>query len=196
MILPIMAFGHPVLKKVADPITPNYPELASLIDDMWETMYAAHGVGLAAPQIGRSIRLFVVDAAPFADDESLEAEEAETLKSFKRVFINPVIVEDFGENCDFNEGCLSIPDIREDVSRPDGILMEYMDENFAEKEIRLSGLASRVVQHEYDHIEGILFTDKLGPLKKRLLKTKLTQISKGKINPDYKMRFPNKSNFH
>lgn len=192
MILPIMAFGHPVLKKVAEPITADYPDLISLIEDMWETMYAASGVGLAAPQIGRSIRLFVVDAAPFAEDESLDAEEAKTLKSFKHVFINPVIVEDFGEYCDFNEGCLSIPDIREDVSRPDGILLEYMDENFTKKKVRLSGLASRVVQHEYDHIEGVLFTDHLSSLKKRLLKNRLTQISGGKINLDYPMKFPQK----
>jgi len=157
---------------------------------MWETMYNAFGVGLAAPQIGRPIRLFLVDSSPFAEDEELELQEREELKKLKRVFINPTIVEEEGEEWAFNEGCLSIPEIREDVFRKPKIVIEYQDENFKEHRETFTGLAARVIQHEYDHIEGILFTDKLSSLKKRLLKGKLSGISKGKIKIDYKMRFP------
>ena len=165
------------------------PNLDKLITNMWETMYNANGVGLAAPQIGESIRLFVIDASPFAQDEELSPEEVEVLKDFKQVFINPTIIEETGEQWDYTEGCLSIPNIREDVSRKEEITILFLDEELKEKTITLDGLAARVVQHEYDHIEGILFTDKLSPLKKRLLKGKLNNISKGNINPDYKMRF-------
>lgn len=196
MILPIVAYGDPVLKKKAAPITKNYSNLGKLINDMWETMYAAHGVGLAAPQIGESIRLFIVDGSPFARDNSIDNIEQRELRNFKKVFINPEIISYSGPQESFNEGCLSIPDIREDVTRLNTIEIEYYNEDFELVSAEFSGISSRIIQHEYDHIEGILFTDKLGPLKKKLLKTKLTQISKGKINPDYKMRFPNKSNFH
>ena len=190
MILPIVAYGANVLKTKAVDIEADYPELKTLIKNMWETMYKANGVGLAAPQIGKSIRLFVIDASPFAEDEELTQEEATVLKDFKKVFINPELIEETGEEWDFTEGCLSIPNIREDVSRKENITIRFYDEAFRETTLKLGGLAARVVQHEYDHIEGILFTDKLSPLKKRLLKGKLNDISKGKINPEYKMRYP------
>ncbi|WP_336066049.1 peptide deformylase [Mesoflavibacter sp. CH_XMU1404-2] len=190
MILPIVAYGDPVLKKQAKEITKDYPNLDTLIDNMFETMYGAYGVGLAAPQIGLSIRLFIVDASPFAEDEFLETDEQETLKNFKRVFINPVILEESGDEWAFNEGCLSIPDVREDVFRQPNIKIQYQDQDFNTHTEELSGLAARVFQHEYDHIEGVLFTDKLSPLKKRLIKGKLANISKGKINVDYRMKFP------
>ena len=154
-------------------------------------MYNAYGVGLAAPQIGRAIRLFIVDTAPFSEDLELEESEKEFLKNFDRVFINAKIIEETGEEWPFSEGCLSIPNIREDVIRQDTITIKYQDENFEEHTETLTGLAARVVQHEYDHIEGILFTDKVSSLKKRLLKKKLENISKGKVEVDYKMRFPN-----
>lgn len=189
MILPIVAYGANVLKVKASPADKEDPNLSKLIEDMWETMYNANGVGLAAPQIGESIRLFVIDASPFAQDEDLSLEEVEVLKDFKGVFINPKMMEETGNEWDFTEGCLSIPNIREDISRKEKITITYLDEQFNEQTLSLDGLAARVVQHEYDHIEGILFTDKLSPLKKRLLKGKLNNISKGNINPDYKMRF-------
>jgi peptide deformylase len=189
MILPIVAYGDDVLKKKADEITPDYPDLKQLISDMFETMYQAKGVGLAAPQIGKSIRLFIVDASPFADDEE---ENLSHLEDFKKVFINPIIIEEEGKEWPFNEGCLSIPGIREDVYRQPNILLKYQDENFNHFEERFDGIAARIIQHEYDHIEGILFTDHLNPLKRRLLKNKLNNISKGEIKVEYKMRFPNK----
>lgn len=160
---------------------------------MWETMYASNGVGLAAPQIGLSVRLFVIDAAPFAADEELDAEEVKTLESFKKVFINPKIITEEGEHWAFNEGCLSIPDVREDVQRQEQLTIEYQSEDFKTHTEIFTGLAARVVQHEYDHIEGVLFTDHLSPLKRRLIKNKLTAISKGLISVDYPMKFPNKS---
>ena len=190
MILPIVAYGDPVLKKQAKEITKDYPNLDTLIDNMFETMYGAYGVGLAAPQIGLSIRLFIVDASPFAEDDDLSKEEKEQLKDFKRVFINPTILEETGDEWAFNEGCLSIPDVREDVFRQPNIKIQYQDQDFNTHTEELSGLAARVFQHEYDHIEGVLFTDKLSALKKRLIKGKLTNISKGKINVDYRMKFP------
>ena len=193
MILPIVAYGDAVLKKKASSIEKTHPNLEKLIDDMWETMYAAQGVGLAAPQIGESIRLFVVDGSPFANDKSIDNIEQRELKSFKKVFINPEITAYSGPQEAFNEGCLSIPDVREDVTRLTTIEIEYYNEKFEQVKEEYSGISSRIIQHEYDHIEGVLFTDKLGPLKKKLLKTKLTQISKGKINPDYPMRFPSKN---
>ena len=191
MILPIVAYGDPVLRKVADAIDAAYPDLEKLITNMKETMYNASGVGLAAPQIGKAIRLFLIDASPFAEDDNLSEEERTVLKSFNRVFINPKILEEEGEEWLFNEGCLSIPEVREDVSRQPKITIEYQDENFTLHTETLEGLAARVFQHEYDHIEGILFTDKLSTLKKRIIKKKLENISKGKISADYRMRFPN-----
>ncbi|WMI67833.1 peptide deformylase [Mangrovimonas sp. YM274] len=190
MILPIVAYGDAVLRKMGEDITQDYPQLDSLIANMYETMYAAYGVGLAAPQIGLPIRLFVVDTEPFAEDESFTAEEQEQLKNFKRTFINAEILEEEGEEWAFNEGCLSIPDVREDVFRKPKIKIQYQDENFETKVEEFDGLMARVIQHEYDHIDGVLFTDKLSSLKKRLIKGKLANISKGKIRVDYKMRFP------
>ncbi|MFD2824242.1 peptide deformylase [Lacinutrix iliipiscaria] len=191
MILPIVAFGDPVLKKIGKDITKDYLKLDELIANMYETMYAAFGVGLAAPQIGLPIRLFLVDTAPFAEDEVFTSEEQELLKGFKKTFINAKIIEEKGDEWAFNEGCLSIPDVREDVFRKPEITIEYFDENFNKHTEKYDGLIARVIQHEYDHIEGVLFTDKLSSLKKRLIKGKLANISKGKINVDYKMRFPN-----
>lgn len=191
MILPIVAYGDPVLRKVGKDIDKDYPQLEKLIADMKETMYNAQGVGLAAPQIGKAIRLFLIDASPFADDEDLSEEDRKTLENFNHVFINAKIVEETGDEWAFNEGCLSIPDVREDVFRQKTITIEYQDENFEKHTQTLSGLAARVFQHEYDHIEGVLFTDKLSSLKKRLIKKKLENISKGKINAGYRMRFPN-----
>ena len=191
MILPIVAYGDPVLRKKSVEISKDYPDLNTLIANMKETMYNASGVGLAAPQIGKAIRLFVIDASPFADDEDLNKEENELLKNFNRVFINPLILKEEGEEWAFNEGCLSIPDVREDVWRQPKITIEYQDENFEKHTEILTGIAARIFQHEYDHIEGILFTDKISSLKKRLLKRKLENISKGKIKADYRMRFPN-----
>jgi peptide deformylase len=191
MILPIIAYGDTVLRKVGSDIDKEYPKLKELIANMWETMYNANGVGLAAPQIGLPIRLFLVDTSPFADDEELTVEEQKQLEGFKQVFINAYIEEEIGEEWAFNEGCLSIPDVREDVSRKGTIKMTYFDENFKKQEQTFDGLLARVIQHEYDHIEGVLFTDKLSSLKKRLIKGRLSNISKGKIDVDYRMRFPN-----
>ncbi len=191
MILPIVAYGDPVLRKVSKDIASDYPDLEGLIENMWETMYGSFGVGLAAPQIGRAIRLFIIDASPFAEDEELLESERENLKTFKKVFINAKIIKEEGVEWAFQEGCLSIPEIREDVVRLPQVTIQYLDENFQPKEETYKGLIARVIQHEYDHIEGILFTDKLSPLKKRLLKGKLLNISKGNIDVDYKMKFPN-----
>ena len=191
MVLPIVAYGDPVLRRVGKDIDKDYPGLPELIENMRETMKNAQGVGLAAPQIGRDIRLFLIDASPFAENEELEEEERAFLKDFKRTFINARIVEEEGDDWAFNEGCLSIPNINEDVYRPETIQVKYVDEKFVERQETLTGLAARIFQHEYDHIEGILFTDKLSSLKKRLLKKKLENISKGKVDVSYRMRFPN-----
>ncbi len=191
MILPIVAYGDPVLKKKAVDIDENYPDLQKLIADMFETMYNANGVGLAAPQIGKSIRLFVVDATPMADAE--EGEEADpSCVDFKRVFINPIIFEEEGEEWAFEEGCLSIPQIREEVMRKPKLKIEYYDEKWDLYEEELEGFAARVVQHEYDHIEGVLFLDKISAFKRTLLRGKLNDISKGNVDVNYKMRFPKK----
>ena len=190
MVLPITAYGDPVLRKKAKDISQDYPNLKELIDNMWETMYGAYGVGLAAPQVGLPIRLFVIDTSPFAEDEELTEEERNKLAGLKKVFINAKIVEETGDEWAFNEGCLSIPDIREDVFRKPEIKIEYLDEEFNKHAEVYDGLAARVIQHEYDHIEGILFTDKLSSLKKRLIKGKLTNIAKGKIQVEYRMKFP------
>lgn len=191
MVLPIVAYGDPVLRRVGKDIDKGYPGLEELIENMRETMKNAQGVGLAAPQVGRDIRLFLIDASPFSENEDLEEEERAFLKDFKRTFINAQIVEEQGDEWAFNEGCLSIPNINEDVYRPEVIHVEYLDEDFKERQETLTGLAARIFQHEYDHIEGILFTDKLSSLKKRLLKKRLENISKGKVDVSYRMRFPN-----
>jgi len=184
MILPIVAFGSPILRKKCVEITPDYPELDTVLANMWETMYEAHGVGLAAPQINKAIRLFLIDTTPFVEDEE-ETEEV----IVKQAFINARIIEEKGEEWDFNEGCLSIPDVREDIRRKPIITIEYMDANFKKHTDTYEGLTARVIQHEYDHIDGILFTDKLTALRKRMIKGKLIDISKGKVNTAYKMRF-------
>ena len=192
MTLPIYSYGHPILRQKTNEIDANYPDLKSLVDKMWSTMYNANGVGLAAPQIGLAIRLFVVDASPFAADPELSNEEQQQVENFKHVFINPKIKDFSGDLVDFNEGCLSIPDIRGEVSREDGISISYYDLDFKHQKLELTGLASRVVQHEYDHIEGKLFTDKLSPFKRKILKSKLLQIEKGNIKVDYPMEFASK----
>jgi peptide deformylase len=190
MILPIVAYGDPVLRKKCAPITPEYPGLDELISNMWDTMYQASGVGLAAPQVGLPIRLFLVDTSPFGEDEELEPAERELLGNFKRVFINAHMEEETGNPWSFNEGCLSIPDVREDINRKPQITLSYQDENFKSYRETFEGILARVIQHEYDHIEGILFTDKLSSLKKRLLKGRLANIAKGKVEVEYRMRFP------
>jgi peptide deformylase len=184
MILPIVAFGSPILRKMCSDISPDYPEFDTILANMWETMYEANGVGLAAPQVNKGIRLFLIDTTPFFDDED-EINEV----IVKQAFINARILEESGEEWEFNEGCLSIPDLREDVSRKSTITIEYMDENFEKHTATYDGLTARVIQHEYDHINGILFTDKLTALRKRMIKGKLMDISKGKVNSTYKMRF-------
>ncbi|WP_316802451.1 peptide deformylase [Pedobacter nototheniae] len=183
MKLPIVAYGDPVLKKVGTDIEKDYPQLKELIANMFDTMYYANGVGLAAPQVGLPIRLFIVDTGVDDDGNS----------GYKRVFINAEILEETGEPWFFNEGCLSIPDIRENISRKPNIKIKYVDENWVEHTEDVDGLAARVIQHEYDHIEGKLFTDKVSVLRKTMLKSKLDAISKGNIKTDYKMKFPNKS---
>ncbi|MFM7757864.1 MAG: peptide deformylase [Crocinitomicaceae bacterium] len=193
MILPIIAYGDPLLKMEAEEIDESYPDLKELIANMFETMYQAKGVGLAAPQIGKSIRLFIVDGAPFADEEGEEPDpKAAGIESFKKVFINPIIEEESGQIWSFQEGCLSIPKIRENVSRHEKLSISYYDENWNFHEERYEGYAARIIQHEYDHIEGILFTDHLNPLKKKLLQKRLLNISSGQITIDYRMKFPNK----
>ena len=182
MIYPIVAYGHPVLKKRAAEITPDYPDLNAFIESLFETMYASAGVGLAAPQVNVSVRVFVVDGEPFEEEDP-------SLKSFKKVFINPVMLDQSGDLWKFNEGCLSIPGIRDDVNRHAVVYLRYQDENFVEKTETFTGIAARIIQHEYDHLEGILFTDLLSPLKKKLIKGKLNDISKGKVDVDYKMKF-------
>lgn len=191
MILPIVAYGDPVLRKETEELTQDYPNLDKVIENMFETMYEANGIGLAAPQVNIPIRLFIVDASIFEDDEDLSEAERKMVANFKKVFINPKIIQESGDEWAFNEGCLSIPDVREDVFRQPDIVMEYEDENFKKHKETFTGMVARIIQHEYDHIEGILFTDKLSPLKKRLIKSKLTNISKGNVNVDYRMKFPN-----
>ena len=192
MILPIVGYGDPVLRKLADDISADYPNLQELITNMYDTMYNAYGVGLAAPQIGLAIRLFVIDTESFSDSEDLSKEEQDQLKGYKQTFINAKMLVEEGEEWSFNEGCLSIPDVREDVYRNEKITIEYFDENFNKKTESFDGLIARVIQHEYDHIEGILFTDKISSLKKTLIKKKLQNIMDGKARPDYRMKFINK----
>ena len=193
MILPIVAYGYPVLREVAKDITHDYPGLDKLIEDMWETMYASNGVGLAAPQINKPIRLFVIDSAQIfnnMDEEEKAENEYPDAPGVKQVFINAHIVEEAGDDWPYNEGCLSIPKIREDVYRAEEVTLEYMDEKFQKHTKTFDGITGRIILHEYDHIDGKLFIDHLPPLKRKLLKRKLDDISKGKIRVDYKMSFP------
>ena len=185
MILPVVAYGDPVLKKKATEVDKDNPDLKELIDDMFDTMHNARGVGLAAPQIGLSKRLFIVDATPFK-------EEDKKLDGFKKVFINPVIIEETGKEWVFNEGCLSFPTIREDIWRKPEIIIKYYDENFNILQEKYHGIAARIIQHEYDHIEGIVLIDRITPLKRRILKSKLNSISKGVVDAGYKMKLPGK----
>ena len=185
MILPIYAYGQPVLKRKAKPIDQDYPELESLIANMWETMYHAEGVGLAAPQVGLSIRLFLVDSTQIPDEE-----KEEHGPGIKQAFINAEIIEEYGDLKTIEEGCLSIPFVRGDVEREGEIRIRFQDEEFNTHEKTFKGFTARVIQHEYDHIEGVLFTEKLKPLKKRLIRRKLDDIRTGKIQADYKMKFP------
>ncbi len=183
MVYPVYVFGSPVLRKKAQEIEEGEEGLAEMIENLFETMYASDGVGLAGPQVGISKRIFVIDASPMEEDD-------ETLKDFKKVFINPVIINQTGDKWPFNEGCLSIPNIREDVERPSDIEIEYYDENFNYYHEKLDGIKARIIQHEYDHLEGVMFVDRISPLKKKLLKGKLASISKGKVDVEYKIKFP------
>ena len=189
MIFPIVAFGDPVLKTKTQEIPRDFPDLKKLVADMYDTMYYAHGVGLAAPQIGKAIRLFVIDSAPMEDDEDEKGNPITPKPGLKRAFINPQIISEEGEEWGFNEGCLSIPGIRENVYRKPIITLRYQDEDFNTFEEKFDGMTARVIQHENDHLEGVLFTDHLSPLKKRLIKGRLTKISKGDVDADYRMKF-------
>jgi peptide deformylase len=179
----VTVYGDPILRKRAKNISPDMDGLKEIIENMWETMYYSDGIGLAAPQVGMPIRLFVIDASPYAEEEP-------HLNDFKKVFINPEIIEISGEEWVMNEGCLSLPEIREDVSRQETVHITYFDENFEQQKETYNGYAARVIQHEYDHLEGKLFIDYLSPLKKRLLKSKLTSIALGKVQPHYKIKIP------
>ena len=192
MILPIVAYGNPVLRKVGHDIDAGFKDLDKLIEDMWETMYASNGVGLAAPQVGKDIRLFVMDSAQiFANmDEEDNKDSSPDVPGIKQVFINAHILEEHGDDWSYNEGCLSIPKIREDIYRAEEVTLEYMDENFKKHTKTFNGITGRIILHEYDHIDGKLFIDYLSPLKRKLLKRKLDDISKGNIKVDYKMSFP------
>ena len=195
MILPIVAYGHPVLRKLAQDISPEYPGLEKLIADMWETMYASNGVGLAAPQVNRDIRLFVIDSEQIfnnMDEEERAESDYPDAPGVKQVFINAHIVEELGDDWSYNEGCLSIPKIREDINRAEEVTLDYVDENFVKHRKTFSGVTGRIILHEYDHIEGKLFIDHISPLKRKLLRRKLEGISKGDVNVDYKMLFPKK----
>lgn len=191
MILPIVAYGHPVLRKEAQDIPADYPGLSKLIEDMWETMYESNGVGLAAPQVNRSIRVFVLDTAQmFENMEETETSQYPDAPGTKQVFINAHVVSLDGEEWPYNEGCLSIPKIREDIYRNRTVTLKYVDEQFEPQEKTFNGITARVILHEYDHIDGKLFIDHISPLKRKLMKGKLTDISKGKVKVDYKMLFP------
>lgn len=190
MIYPIIPYGDPVLRKVARELRFDELDVPALVQDMFDTMYAANGVGLAAPQIGKDLRVFVVDGRPMNDEDPEDEDFDSSLVDFKKAFINPSLVDEFGEEWGFEEGCLSIPGIRGEVFRPESLRIHYWDEQGQEKEEVYEGLAARIIQHEYDHLEGILFTDHLNMVKKRLIKNKLTDITKGKVSVDYKMKFP------
>jgi peptide deformylase len=189
MILPIIGYGDPVLRKVGEAITPEHTDLKEIIDNMYQTMYNACGVGLAAPQVGLAIRLFIVDTTPFGDDEELDEGKQNELKGFKKTFINAKMIKEEGDLWSFNEGCLSIPDVREDVYRNPTITIEYCEEDFVMKTEVFDGLIARVIQHEYDHIEGVLFTDKLTAFRKSFIKKKLKNIMEGKTFQEYRMKF-------
>lgn len=193
MILPIVAYGHPILRKVAKDIDKDYPQLDKLIEDMWETMYASNGVGLAAPQINRDIRIFVIDSAQIfenMDDQDRAEETYPDDPGTKQVFINAHIVEEQGDDWAYNEGCLSIPKIREDIYRAEEVTIEFLDEHFVKHTKTYNGITARIILHEYDHIEGKLFIDHISPLKRKLIKRKLDDITRGNIRVDYKMMFP------
>ena len=192
MILPVIGYGNPILKRKSKEITGSYPDLKELISNMYDTMYSAKGVGLAAPQIGKSIKIFIIDTSPFLKIDDDEIKDYE-VSSVKQTFINPTILDETGEFWSFEEGCLSIPHIREEVKRKSFIKIEYYDENFNYRKDDFSGVVARVIQHEYDHIQGILFTDKLTSFKKRLLKSKLNNIEKGNVDIDYLMDFYKKN---
>ena len=192
MILPVIGYGNPILKRKSKEITGSYPDLKKLISNMYDTMYSAKGVGLAAPQIGKSIKIFIIDTSPFLKIDDDEIKDYE-VSSVKQTFINPTILDETGEFWSFEEGCLSIPHIREEVKRKSFIKIEYYDENFNYRKDDFSGVVARVIQHEYDHIQGILFTDKLTSFKKRLLKSKLNNIEKGDVDIDYLMEFYKKN---
>lgn len=183
MIYPVTVYGDPVLRKIAEPITPDFPNLKEFIQNMFDTMYNSDGVGLAAPQVGQAVRVFVIDSTVEDEDEE---------PGIKRAFINPEILEKSGDEWVMNEGCLSLPEIREDVARPETVKIKYVDEDFVEHIDVFNGFTSRVIQHEYDHLEGKMFVDYLNPLKKRILKGKLTAISKGKVVPKYRIKVPGK----
>lgn len=193
MILPITLYGNPVLRKKCKEIKDSYPNLKTLISDMFETMYQADGVGLAAPQLGLNIRVFVMDTSAFADEENDDKEAFQELSNFKRVFINPKIVKTYGDPWKFKEGCLSIPEIRENVDRPEYVHIEYYDEHWKKHEESLKGLPARVIQHEYDHLDGKLFIDYLSPLKRQLINKKLKKISEGVLKPNYKVELSKKT---
>lgn len=191
MILPIVAYGSPVLRKLCDDITPDYPNLDKLIADMWETMYNSNGVGLAAPQVNVPIRLFMIDSEQvFQNQEEEEKDDYPDAPGYKGLFINARILKLDGKEWSYNEGCLSIPKIREDVYRNEEIEIAFMDQHFQQHTKTFNGLTARIILHEYDHIEGKLFIDHIKPLKRKLLKRKLDDISKGKVNVDYRMLFP------
>ena len=193
MILPIVAYGHPVLRTAATEIDATYPGLPKLIEDMWETMYASNGVGLAAPQVNRPIRLFVMDSAQiFANKDDDDESKYPDAPGIKQLFLNPKIVELHGNDWMYNEGCLSLPKIREDIYRAEEVTLEYQDEQFETTTRRFNGVTARIILHEYDHIEGKLFIDYLSLLKRKLLRRKLDEISKGLIKVDYRMLFPKK----
>lgn len=181
MIYPIVVYGSPILRKVAREIGPDYQNLHQLVDDMFETMYASDGVGLAAPQIGKSIRLFVIDGKPMAEDDP-------SLEGFKKVFINPQILDESGDPWTYTEGCLSLPNLREEVQRKGDIRIRYFDTDFKEYNETYDGIKARIIQHEYDHLEGVLFIDKITPLRKKLLKSKLNEIAKGKAPANYRTK--------
>ncbi len=189
MVLPIVAYGEPVLKKRADEVNINDTFIQQLIADMFETMYNANGVGLAAPQVGKSIRLFVVDGSSFAEEEE---PETHYMRDFKHVFINPKIEQESGSEWGFNEGCLSIPGIREEVFRRENLTITFLDENLKSQTKSFKGFAARIIQHEYDHLDGKLFVEKINPLRRQLLKRRLEEISKGDVEVSYKMKFPKK----
>jgi peptide deformylase len=191
MVLPVVAYGHPVLRKVCEDVTPDYPDLKKLIADMWETMYHTNGVGIAAPQVNKAVRIFVIDTEQIVEGfDDQDKRDYPNEKPVKQAFINAHKIEETGKPWAYNEGCLSIPKVREDISRPAKVKLRYMDEDFKEHEAEFDGITARVILHEYDHIEGKLFIDYLPSLKKRLIKKKLEDITAGKVRVDYRMLLP------